>query len=112
MRRIYGVIYCIRNKINNKLYIGQTIKSGGFDKRYNNDILKNTHNKHLKKSILKYGLENFEIDKEFDVAYSQDELNKLEYMYIRVYEANKSCFGYNKKDGVLEEIYLRKQNKK
>lgn len=99
MKGVYGVIYCIRNKINNKIYIGQTTRKGGFDERYNNDIFKNTHNKHLKKSILKYGIENFEIDKEFDVAYSQDELNNLEYMYIKIYNSTNSNYGYNKKDG-------------
>lgn len=99
MKDVYGVIYCIRNRINNKVYIGQTIKKGGFDERYNNDVFKNTHNNHLKKSILKYGIENFEIDKEFDVAYSQDELNRLEYMYIKIYNSTDSNYGYNKKDG-------------
>ena len=32
-KNIYGFIYLIRNNINNKVYIGQTIN--GFKKRYN-----------------------------------------------------------------------------
>ena len=30
----YGIIYLIRNKINNKCYIGQTINKRGFKGRY------------------------------------------------------------------------------
>ena len=30
----YGVIYKITNKVNGKVYVGQTSKSGGFKKRY------------------------------------------------------------------------------
>lgn len=96
-KEIYGVIYLIRNNINNKIYIGQTTET--FDKRYRNDIANNTHNKHLKRSIEKYGIENFYIDKEFDVAYSREELDKLEDMYIKMYETTNSNKGYNKKFG-------------
>lgn len=98
-KEIYGVIYLIRNEINNKVYIGQTTKKGGFDRRYNNDIAKYTHNEHLRSSIEKYGIENFYIDKEFDVAYSQEELDELEDMYIKIYEATNPNKGYNKKLG-------------
>ena len=31
---VYGIIYDIRNKINNKHYIGQTIRNNGFNGRY------------------------------------------------------------------------------
>ncbi|MGN1358669.1 MAG: GIY-YIG nuclease family protein [Bacilli bacterium] len=94
---VYGVIYKIRNKINNKIYIGQTTQ--GFDKRYNGGIVYKTSSKHLKKSILKYGIENFEIDKIFDIAYSKKELDKLEDMYIKIYETTNNEFGYNNKFG-------------
>ena len=30
----YGIIYTIRNKINGKIYIGQTAQKGGFNRRY------------------------------------------------------------------------------
>ena len=39
---VYGVIYKITNKINRKIYIGQTIE--GFKKRYKNNLKKYTHN--------------------------------------------------------------------
>ena len=94
---IYGYIYLIRNKVNNKIYIGQTINN--FDKRYGNNIILNTHNKHLKSSLEKYGLDNFIIIKEFDRASSKEELDLLEDMYIKIYNTTNDKYGYNKKFG-------------
>ena len=98
-RVVYGIIYLIRNLITNQIYIGQTIEKGGFDRRYRNNLENYTHNNHLKYSIKKYGIKNFEIIKEFDVAYSKDELDKLEDMYIKIYETTKRRYGYNKQLG-------------
>ena len=97
--KVYGIIYLIRNKVNGKCYIGQTIGKGGFGGRYKHNLAKNTHNQHLKNSIQKYGIENFEIIEEFDVAYSKEELNKLEYMYVKIYDLINPKYGYNKKEG-------------
>ena len=97
MKNRYGIIYLIRNKLNNKIYIGQTTRT--FDERYGNDVYKFTHNKHLKNSIKKDRIENFEIDKEFDIAYSKDELDKLEKLYINAYNTTNSKYGYNKMFG-------------
>ena len=57
----YGVIYKITNKINKKVYIGQTVRD--FNKRYGGS-LNNTHNEHLRNSIknkviTKCGKKNF-----------------------------------------------------
>lgn len=94
---IYGYIYKIRNKINNKLYIGQTIYD--FKHRYHNNLEHYTHNIHIKRAINKYGIENFEIDEKFDVAYSKDELDKLEDMYVKCYNTIDDKYGYNKRYG-------------
>ena len=96
-KEIYGIIYMVKNKINNKLYFGQTTCET-FDERYHGGLLK-THNQHLKRSFEKYGIENFEINKMFDVACSQDELDKLEDMYICLYDTLNPKFGYNKRRG-------------
>lgn len=93
----YGYIYIIRNNINQKLYVGQT--TIGFDERYRNNIEKNTKNEHLRLAIQKYGLENFTIIKEFDIAYSKEELDKLEDVYIKIYNTYDKRYGYNKKFG-------------
>lgn len=96
---IYGYIYMIRNKINNKIYFGATSQDGGFDRRYTNNVQKYTHNKHLKRSIKKYGIESFKIVKEFDIAYSKEELDKLEDIYIKIYKTTDKRYGYNSKYG-------------
>lgn len=113
-REVYGIIYMIRNKINNKLYIGQTTDKKGFNGRYgergtgiekvyNHHIKKEkqdkSYNKHLLRSIEKYGFDAFEVNEEFDIAYSQEELNKLEYMYIEIYQCRYIEYGYNNRYG-------------
>lgn len=95
----YGVIYKITNKVNNKVYIGQTTRKGGFDERYGYNFFKNIHNKHLKRSVEKYGESNFEIDKEFYIAYSKEELNNKEKYYIDLFKSNDYNYGYNIKAG-------------
>lgn len=83
----YGIIYKITNKINSKVYIGQTIQDGGFKQRYHSNLELNTNNEYLKKSIKKYGFENFEVDNVFDIAFSQEELNIKEELWIRYYNS-------------------------
>lgn len=95
---VYGVIYKITNKVNGKVYIGQTTQAGGFKERYKGNLL-NTTNEHLKRSIEKYGLENFSVIEVYDVAFSRDELNINEITHIRLCKSYKSEYGYNKTFG-------------
>ena len=84
------IIYEAKNIINGKRYIGQTIQ--GFDKRYNSSGVgvervynyylnskkqkgRNKCNDHLFKSMNKYGINNFYVNKIFDIAFSFEELN-------------------------------------
>ena len=94
---VYGIIYMIRNKINNKIYFGQTVQLHGFQDRYKHGDITFTHNDHLKNSVIKYGIENFEIREEFDIAYTKEELDALEELYIKMYNTLDSNFGYNKR---------------
>lgn len=96
-RTVYGVIYLVINKINNKIYVGQTV--GSFQDRYRGDIAKNTHNEHLRRAINKYGIDNFYIVEEYKVAYSQEELDYLEDWYITIYDTMNPSMGYNKRGG-------------
>lgn len=91
------IIYKIQCLINNKIYFGKSLTI--FDNRYPNGIENDTHNIDLKNDILKYGIDNFEIDKEFDIAYTKEELDKLEDMYIKIYNTTNTEYGYNRKYG-------------
>jgi hypothetical protein len=92
---VYGVIYKITNIVNGKIYIGQTIR--GFDLRYKNNLEKHTNNKHLKSSIVKYGINNFKINTIFDIAFSEYELNIKEIIWIDYYDCRNN--GYNIAEG-------------
>lgn len=110
----YGIIYKIINKTNNKVYIGQTIR--GFNERYcykgNNDIervyrhhlsnkiyKKTSYNNHILNSIKKYGFGAFEVNKIFDVAFSKEELDIKERLWILIYNSTNNRYGYNNRDG-------------
>lgn len=95
------IIYKLTNKINNKIYIGQTIQS--FDDRmrghlYDAMYRKNTSDSRLANAIRKYGFDNFE--KEIiDQAETIEELNYLEEYYIEKFNACDRDIGYNIKYG-------------
>lgn len=109
---VYGIIYKITNKINGKVYIGQTTQ--GFNKRYkrkgigiervynHHKYYKNrknnkTFNGRLFYDIEKYGFDAFEIVKVFDFAFSEDELDIREMMWIKVLNSFEN--GYNRDFG-------------
>ena len=93
------IIYMVKNKINNKVYFGQTTNKSGFKGRYANNYPKNCSNEHIKSSIEKYGWDNFEVVEEFDRAETLEELNELEEMYIKMWNTYDRNYGYNKKYG-------------
>lgn len=99
-----GHIYKIQNKINNKIYIGQTIKP--VEKRFNQH--KNNYNKPyfsqlaLYKAFNKYGLENFTFEEIEEVENS--ELDVREKYWINYYDSYNN--GYNSTlGGKLVELY-------
>lgn len=78
----YGVIYLLKNKINGKIYIGQTID---FNRRMNEHknrkpSLSKKYNYHITKIINNYGFNNFSSEI-IDVAYSKKDLDKNEKYY-------------------------------
>jgi len=111
---VYGIIYKITNKVNGKVYIGQTTQTGGFRARYYGSII-NTTNGHLKASINKYGVENFNISEVYDIAFSKEELDIKETIYIQLYRSYEPQYGYNKELGGasgLPTIEVRKKMSK
>lgn len=86
------IIYKITNKINGKVYIGQTIHT--LARRMANHIkcAKNGVDRHLYNAMRKYGIENFEFE-EIDHADNIEDLNYLEAYYITQYDSVRK--GYN-----------------
>lgn len=92
-------IYVITNKVNNKVYIGQ---SENIELRFNQHLtmLKgNRHtNKHMQNAYNKYGEENFGFDTLY-IAKDNEDLNHLESLFISLYKTNNQEIGYNKTSG-------------
>ena len=91
-------IYMIRNRINNKVYIGQSIDLVRREGDHFSDLRRGIHtNTHLQSSFNKYGEVNFE----FIVLEYCDEtkLDELEIYYINQYKSYDSEYGYNKTFG-------------
>ena len=88
-----GYIYKIQNNINNKVYIGQTIKP--IEKRFQQH--RNNWNKpyfsqlNLYKAFKKYGIENFSFEPIEEIA--DDKLDEREKYWIAYYNSYKN--GYN-----------------
>ena len=91
-------VYKITNKINGKVYIGQTIRPVEYRfNRHMNDALNNILDTHFARAIRKYGKDSFIIE-EIDNAQTQDELNQKEQYWIRYYNSVED--GYNETDAV------------
>ncbi|MBR1397428.1 MAG: GIY-YIG nuclease family protein [Selenomonadaceae bacterium] len=88
------IIYKIKNKINGKIYVGQTQRE--LEERMK-EHQRNSRPCYIDRAIKKYGIENFSVEviEECDIL---DELNEREIFWIR--ELNcKYSNGYNLSDG-------------
>ena len=99
-----GYIYCIRNKINNKKYIGQTSRKRGYKYRWyehKEDLINNEHHsKNLQEDFNKYGMDNFEFIILDEFTFSDKELLKkvlldMERFYINLWDTKNDKRGYN-----------------
>lgn len=91
-------IYIIKNIINNKVYIGQSIQLKKRINRHKRELRNNKHhNKYLQNSWDKYGKENFIFD---ILTYcSSEELDDLEIYYIELFNSTDYLYGYNDQQG-------------
>lgn len=93
---IYGFIYQIKNRINKKIYIGQTIRP--IHKRiyeYKSAFKFNKcYNPYLLSAFNKYGWDSFEFTL-LDTASTLDELNNKEIFYIKKFDSTNKKIGYN-----------------
>lgn len=106
MVKYIGYIYKITNTVNNKCYIGQTIKSIEFRfKEHIRRALKHSdHRSHLGAAIRYYGEDAFIIEEIFKVvAYSLETrfvlLDTMECFYIRKFNSRDLNLGYNIQPG-------------
>ena len=89
------VIYKITNKVNGKVYIGQTINYEERVRHHKQTAFRpnsKDRSRPLYNAIIKYGIDNF-IFEIIDTANSIDELNEKEVYYIQTYD---SCVDNNK----------------
>lgn len=111
--RIYkSIVYMIVNRINNKAYIG--ISANSFSYRYSSGLEKH-HNLHLRKSIKKYGVENFDVILLEKEVGNEEQLIKLEIEYIKKYQTINPNYGYNKSyggDGAVGVKFTEERKKK
>ena len=89
------LIYKITNTINNKCYIGQTIKSAEDRWKEDQSHAFGTHindiNKTLYQAIRKYGLENFTFEVLQDNIETFEQLDKAEIYWIDYYNSFVNC---------------------
>jgi len=91
--KIYGIVYKVTNKVNEKMYVGQTVKSLSIRiSEHIHDALKSKDNVYFHNAIRKYGKENF-IWKIIAECNSFEELNKAEIEMIGKYNTFEN--GYN-----------------
>lgn len=104
-------IYKITNLVNDKVYIGQSIRD--VQQRFTrhiNDALNNKLDTHFARAIRLYGKDNFTIEI-IDTAETQDELNRKEQYWIRYYDSIHR--GYNETDAICKcggNTYMSKTN--
>lgn len=89
-----GYIYTIKNKTDNKIYVGQTMRD--VEERWKDHLKKRSNCRYLSSAIKKYGVDNFEF-KLVCITFD-NQLNDMEIKYIEKY----NCLvpnGYNLRIG-------------
>lgn len=92
----YCTIYLLTNKVNGKVYVGQTWLS--FEERMQKDGAGYKNSVYLYGALQKYGIENFEY-LVLDKCLTQEAADKLEKFYIEKYNSLDHDVGYNLKEG-------------
>lgn len=99
-------IYKIENKVNGKVYVGQSVNIETRWKNHRCELNRGTHyNDYLQRSWNKYGADNFD----FSVIEEceQCELNDKEIYWIDLYHSCESEYGYNSQLGGAGDILYR-----
>lgn len=91
-------IYCYKNKINGKLYIGKTNNISKRKSSHRRRAFKENKFTPFYNALKKYGESNFEFTI-LDYFWLESVIFELETFYINAYKSNKKKFGYNVTDG-------------
>ena len=107
---MYGIIYKVTNKLNNKIYIGQTIQNLSERKaKHYYKVRQKEYDTHFINALRKYPEESF-IWEIIDNANNQEELDQKERYWIEIYNSVET--GYNTKDGgqtiIVTDKFLEK----
>ncbi len=87
-------IYCIKNKINSKIYVGKTKNLYGRKYQHIGQLKNGKHaNKHLQFAFNKYGIDNFVF--EIIELCELENLGIREFYWMDYYESHKRDKGYN-----------------
>lgn len=107
------LIYKITNKLNGKVYIGQTTKTLDQRRKGHIQAAKNGVNHHLYNAMNKYGIENFEFE-EICRTNSKSELNYLEAKYILEYDSVRNGYnmGYGGDNNVMDSPIVKDKHDK
>ena len=94
---MYGYIYKVKNLRNNKVYIGQTVRT--VEQRWQEHIQKAFSDKkqdihYFQQAIRKYGPANFKVSI-IATAENREELDDKEKYYIQFFNSTDSRYGYN-----------------
>lgn len=92
-----GIIYCARNKLNGKVYVGQTVESLGERRRKHKKGAKDSY---FGRALRKYGLEGFNWKvlcevKALTRQLVKEYLNIVEQMFIEQHDSMNRVKGYN-----------------
>ena len=85
------IVYKIKNKVDGKIYIGQTVKT--LKQRWQAHTGNKSDCRYLKSAILKYGKDNFEVT-QIAKCNSLEEMNHREAYYIKLFNS-LAPNGYN-----------------
>ncbi len=103
-------IYSITNKINNKIYVGQTLNFIRRKRQHLTLLRKGEHPiQKLQNDYIKYGENNFIF--EAIIECKKEDLNYLEKVYIKELNAFEDNGGYNKNTGGKSQYKLSKTTK-
>ena len=106
------IIYKITNKINGKIYVGQTVNLAQRKRQYKH-VSKNPKY-YIDRAMAKYGFENFK----FDIIWKSkniDEQNKMEKFWIAIYNSTNPVIGYNicaGGEGIVGKIHSKESKLK